>query len=609
MRARMAFGPMKAPETSPPELGPDDVIRFVDLDHFLREVDGNLGRGRALVRSQRPLSLNAQLLVGIEAPLIGQQVWSDAVVVYAKEGLLGLEIVRFREEVESQLVSLREAAEARFQDLADKTVIVDVPPFLPQYANEAYVPFGQENGPESNRISDILTSPHRPAQGSAPPSPRVRIDEGPSMPAGSFEPPFPAWTPAVNPGSPEEHTPPPRSPPPFEQTPRSPGLDLVRGPLTETPGVEFSPEEQAPPPPLPDALLRSLPSDGDEPWSRPRSRRPDPPPSPRPETPKTEASNRAAVEDAVPDVPDLPDLPDRAALLTDAHPALLRARPDGALEVSEPVELLGLFLTQLRHGKLTLLDGPSGARGQPVTLKLTGAADLELHARIAARAGPWVTLDITDVDPVQTALSEASEWRATLKSLFPPPPPPPDVRDEAPRETSTTGAAPPPPEEPAPPNDPPRLQGDQVLFAGTADLVHELKSHLASGGLFVQSKPLPIRERRELDLVVGGVPWGVRLEADVVFAHDGRVGFSVTNAAEVRARLEDLLAARGPERSDETADLSVDLSPGSSQRTGDLCTFRGILDAPLTERQLLNLSRQTLSDLSAEKRWSLTLPN
>src|SRR5687767_623899 len=70
----------------PAQLGADDVIRFLDTEHFLRELAGNLGRGRAFVRTRRDFELQEALTVQIEAPGVGWKVMAEAVVVFARDG-------------------------------------------------------------------------------------------------------------------------------------------------------------------------------------------------------------------------------------------------------------------------------------------------------------------------------------------------------------------------------------------------------------------------------------------------------------------------------------------------------------------------------------------
>lgn len=450
---------MTAPETRPPVLGTDDIVRFAGLDHFLAEIAGNLGRGRALVQTSRSFELNTRLIIGIEAPVTGQRIPAAAAVVYAKDGLLGLEIIGFREQVRAQLTALRAAAEAAGTD----------PPGAP----------GGHPAPEASEPA--------PRYGSGKSSP----GSGASSGVADIEPsPPPAPTGACDP----------------------------RHALAEKP---------------------------------------------------------ATVEGV--------------AVLAATHRALLRAAPDGTLRVRDKADLLGLYLAQLRHGRITVLDGPGGSPGQPVALRLTGAIEVALDARIAARAGPWLTLDIADPAPVHAAIAvDRHAWRGALEGLLGPPAEPPK------RTGGPASSGPPPPVQPTAPH----LNGDRVLFATTADLVCELEGNLASGGLFVRSDPLPIRERRELELVVGGTPWGVHMQADVVFASDGRVGFSVTNAANVRTRLQEIMARGGPHHPGGTSDLSIDLHPGPSPHTGDLATFRGTLDRPPTNRELLSLSRGMRTNLA-----------
>ena len=86
---------MASPSSSPAQLGADNVIRFVDADHFLSELAGNLGRGRAFVRSRRQFELRSALSVEIEAPGIDRRVPATAIVVFIRDGSVGLEFEDF----------------------------------------------------------------------------------------------------------------------------------------------------------------------------------------------------------------------------------------------------------------------------------------------------------------------------------------------------------------------------------------------------------------------------------------------------------------------------------------------------------------------------------
>src|SRR5690349_19329136 len=94
----------------PAQLGADNVVRFADIEHFLRELAGNLGRGRAFVKSKRKFELQAPLSVRIEAPGVAWTVAASAVVVFIKDGFVGLEFTDFESAVLPKLDVLGEEA-------------------------------------------------------------------------------------------------------------------------------------------------------------------------------------------------------------------------------------------------------------------------------------------------------------------------------------------------------------------------------------------------------------------------------------------------------------------------------------------------------------------
>ena len=84
---------------------------------------------------------------------------------------------------------------------------------------------------------------------------------------------------------------------------------------------------------------------------------------------------------------------------------LPRATADGTLSLHDPQVLLGLWLTGMRNGVLTILGGPPGLPEENITLKLTLEKELVVKARILARAGPWLTVRMNDIEPVRRFLA------------------------------------------------------------------------------------------------------------------------------------------------------------------------------------------------------------
>lgn len=278
---------------------------------------------------------------------------------------------------------------------------------------------------------------------------------------------------------------------------------------------------------------------------------PTPPPSPAPVA-------------ATPAAPSIPTANTEA--LEDRRWVLPRVTRGGVLKITDAPTLLGLYLGQLRHGVATVLGGPEGDPGQEVALKIAAGTVVTLSAKILARVGDWVTLEVPDASPVADALGDTLEgWRPEIErlargQLAPPPPPVPraEPAPEPPAPPPAAEVAPPPPVAPPPvpvapppagpppveddgPPEPPQLRGELVVFRRRKDLRHELEANIKNGGLFVVSPPLQIRTKRRLRVVVGTVELPVTLESDVVFADAGRVGFSLANAQDALHRLRECL--------------------------------------------------------------------
>ncbi|MCA9638939.1 MAG: hypothetical protein KC420_23085, partial [Myxococcales bacterium] len=172
-------------------------------------------------------------------------------------------------------------------------------------------------------------------------------------------------------------------------------------------------------------------------------------------------------------------------------------------------------------------------------LKVAAGRVTMLEATLRARVGDWVTVEVPDASAIAELLAERSEEYAEVLSalggapaaaaapvmLAPeviapaaPPPPEPEPEPEPEEEEEEDDGSPP---------KSPTLDKNQVVFARKKDLAHELETNLANGGLFVDASPLPIRAHRSMNVIVGKRDTGVVIEADVVFASGGKVGFSV----------------------------------------------------------------------------------
>lgn len=157
------------------------------------------------------------------------------------------------------------------------------------------------------------------------------------------------------------------------------------------------------------------------------------------------------------------------------------------------------------------------------------------------------------------------------------------------------------------PPEAPRLAGDRVVFRRRKDLAHEIEVNLKNGGLFVEAAPLAIRTKRQLTVQVGLQSWEVVLQADVVFADGGKVGFSVINAADAVRHLEERLsrpagpAPTGGEPGEDEDEPEFDASAASAG-TSDMSAYIGTIQRPLNDAQVLGLAERGVGDLGAVER-------
>lgn len=324
--------------------------------------------------------------------------------------------------------------------------------------------------------------------------------------------------------------------------------------------------------------------------------------------------------------------------LQDRGLKLLRVTSSGVLRLRDPAALLGLYLSQLRQGVLTVFGDLELQPEDRFTLKLASARVVTLEAVLLARVANWFTFKIEDPSPVAELLVDtADEWRQTLNAISPEPParaaslsgepilaqasepePAPDPAHEPahepepePEQTPEAEEAPepqaasepaaeevqapsePPAAAPTPAEDqtprPPKLEGDRVLFERPLDLAHELEANLKNNGLFVESGPLPMMSKKRLQICVEGQLTNIVLEADVVFADGGKVGFSVPTAPDLLAQLKAIASGEAPTPA-ENAD--ADSEGPTRSLTGEDTSFSGKLGNALSMRRLLDFQRK-----------------
>ena len=352
----MPYDPMTA-ANSPAQLGADNVIRFVDVAHFLRELAGNLGRGRAFVRTRRKFELRSLVDVQIEAPTIDRRVGGRAVVVFNRDGFLGLEFEDFEARLLPALDALGQAAEAQAAGrAAERTVIAPLNDLMPTSAPD----------PSLRRTSDFEI-------GGA----QIHFDETDEGHAGSFARPLPrgATEVAPRPAAPVAH---------FDEA------DEV---TRETSFMPLS--------------LDSASYVGDLEVAHPSSvipvrADPDAPTREEPVAVEVETPSRVAGIEA----------------LSDPRWVLPRMTPSGILRATDASDLLGLYLSQIRHGNLTVFGGPALTPGESAVIKVSVHRVVELKVTAIARVGEWLSLSVEQSESLRELLTEASDsWTPAIADV------------------------------------------------------------------------------------------------------------------------------------------------------------------------------------------------
>ena len=571
----------------PPQLGTDDIVRYTGPDHFLEDFRENLQLGRIFVRTKRTFPVQSTFHIAIEGPGVEWSVGAEVLVLLSRSGFVGLEFLQFEEQVKPTLALLVE-------EVAQNKVRPPEPPPVNRWAmmREEKTVIGAM--PTGLGIAGFSTDSqpatrHRDETEDGESDPRThhaRASAGPDVPTvppvrtppdhlddDEAESEEVAQNPLTLPAAPQ----PARSAPARydsdeeeeeeeaeEEDERSKlAADALLDEDEESQAGELVPSGRQPimPTPLMRAALARLGNDSgliqmpatpkeDEPVIAP------PAPSPAPLPPPSPAAAAA------------PSIPAEGIEAIDGQPGL-RCTAGGVIRITDPTDLLGVYLTSIRHGALMLHGGPTGAIGRDINLKLASQRVVSVAAQITARVGNWTYVSIADATEVLGLLRDlAPDWRGaidriggvspapvaqpsappTLNTTAPsePPPSPPSVPPSLPVPPPPVAAAPSVvPEatkpmvfdEPGPPQ-PGRLENDAIVFRGPRDLEHELKSNLKNGGLIASSSPIPIRTHKSLRVMLGSLDINVRIEADVVYAAGGRVGFAVTSFGDVASALD-----------------------------------------------------------------------
>jgi hypothetical protein len=343
-------------------------------------------------------------------------------------------------------------------------------------------------------------------------------------------------------------------------------------------------------------------------YAKDPSSRPPEPPAPEPPAPApptvhvpgptgsgdVESSPAPSADSSAPPASGAP-APAPAAAVDPRWPTLER---DGRVRLSDEAVTLGLYLLALRGGQLLLrIDGdpPPPARALFEMGERSATVDI-VPIQLGDGFGlfdvpdPIGLADLVEGSGAAVApllggvgLCATGDLETSSRDL------------DAPSTADVPG--PPSPRTPRPA----RLDGQVVLFEEAEDLIHELNTNVKNGGLFVESPPLPLRQRLDLRFRVGNRMLSPTLAADVVFADGGRVGFSLGDASRARAELETALRSPSsqPMSSETPAPVGGTTTLDLRLKTDDVSpSFSGRIAPPLQVSWLIDLQRHRVQDAS-----------
>ena len=294
-------------------------------------------------------------------------------VVFNRDGFLGLEFEDFEAVIRPALHAVGEALE--------KPRTMAAPPALPS-------------------IADLVESPRPPAAGFSPADADLPTPADPVFP-----PPQPSGPLAV--GAPGDH-----GVEPFAHSEdRQDRVPLERGATIPSPppamrahghptGVEPDRSDSIDLPPIP--RRRHPVSDGTLSW----------------DLTEGPVSSTAAHHAPFARTDGPPTVTFGAEALARPNLSLPRASPAGVVTFADPVDLLGVYLSSLRHRTLTVVGGPAVAPGDPFELEIRAHRAVGLTVTAVARVGEWLTLVVDDPTPVETLVREAREgWCPAVTAL------------------------------------------------------------------------------------------------------------------------------------------------------------------------------------------------
>ena len=290
------------------------------------------------------------------------------------------------------------------------------------------------------------------------------------------------------------------------------------------------------------------------------------------------------------------------------------------LIVEDSFQLLGLYVSQLRHGYITYRAEKDAEIDDVMSIRLVCDHTIGLTGDLIKKEGMVQTVKLDDVWSVKALLREKSpEWMkeinaisgytesaqsainrdSTVVSHEPPYEQEPVKPDQAKQSRLETGTRAPPrrskPPAPKPTKTEPEeakipvLSGNEVQFSSKDSLIKEFEGNIRNGGLAVQSSPLQNHVKKTLKVRVENTVLPQNIVATVVFCGGGTVGFNIENLPEVVSFVEEYLKG-GKSESPSTSSAK---KPSSTKPL-----FSGRISRPFGLIQLLSLSAERLENES-----------
>ncbi|MEE2902995.1 MAG: DUF4388 domain-containing protein [Myxococcota bacterium] len=290
------------------------------------------------------------------------------------------------------------------------------------------------------------------------------------------------------------------------------------------------------------------------------------------------------------------------------------------LIVEDSFQLLGLYVSQLRHGYITYRAEKDAEIDDVMSIRLVCDHTIGLTGDLIKKEGMVQTVKLDDVWSVKALLREKSpEWMkeinaisghaesaqsainrdSTVVSQEPPyeqelvePEQSKQSRLEAGNRAAPRRSKPPAPKSiKTKPEEAkiPVLSGNEVQFSSKDSLIKEFEGNIRNGGLAVQSSPLQNHVKKTLKVRVENNILPQNIVATVVFCGGGTVGFNIENLPDVVSFFERYLKSGAPESPS---------SPSATTSPSTKSLFSGRISRPFGLIQLLNLSAERLENES-----------